>query len=587
MAMSQAQKRRLCPDKCNPPCDMGSSIVFADALPGVNDTVNRPFGWTEYEAAFRHQYIPDPCAAQRACINPCKPKGVARKPPPRQFVNPRATAPRSNICGLCQKARCCCPIPPPWEECKEKIVVYDPDSVRTLLVHGEVKNEHPFVISYCDYSRILTNAIVKSKEEKEEERQAELRMKQMKIMECREVADEMRLMDKIKFNQSISPEAQADMEEMLCRADKILKEDEPEVRSINKVILAAKVSAIREAQLQEKELIKCEMSEEERRLVELMKQDKKYALIKDPDEELAQVQQKKINLMASIQAQLDEHEAMKFLMKEQKECEREEMKRIWEQQDCEEMTKKALEREKKAKLGLDLIANQMEIVDRKMKEKEMDRELDQRIVEWQKKKAAEEEKLEMEKLAEKKMKELATLKILETQKRVGDAKALRDDLRAKRHQEKQEREWRNHERDTILKRKQDAEQLKKAIHEQIEAKHLWAVYDKIMNVQDTRLDDDKKAAEERRLRNAQYKYDLREQIHQFQLRKVQERKDHFCEGITLRKDMSRREQELKCYMDRKLDELREHSMPEKYIKYIERAVQEELKPDWQKPIAKR
>lgn len=47
-----------------------------------------------------------------------------------------------------------------------------------------------------------------------------------------------------------------DMEEVLCRAEKILKEDEPEVRTINKVILGAKVAAIREAQLQEKELIR-------------------------------------------------------------------------------------------------------------------------------------------------------------------------------------------------------------------------------------------------------------------------------------------------------------------------------------------
>ena len=40
------------------------------------------------------------------------------------------------------------------------------------------------------------------------------------------------------------------------RANTIILEDEPEIRTINKVILAAKVQAIREAQLAEKELIK-------------------------------------------------------------------------------------------------------------------------------------------------------------------------------------------------------------------------------------------------------------------------------------------------------------------------------------------
>ena len=57
-------------------------------------------------------------------------------------------------------AGCSCPVPPPWEECKEKISVYDPDSVRTLYVHGELKNEHPFLLANSDYNRILTNAIV-------------------------------------------------------------------------------------------------------------------------------------------------------------------------------------------------------------------------------------------------------------------------------------------------------------------------------------------------------------------------------------------------------------------------------------------
>lgn len=122
------------------------------------------------------------------------------------------------------------------------------------------------------------------------------------------------------------------------------------------------------------------MNEEERRMVELMKQDKKYVLIKDPDEELEKFHQKKIDLMASIKAQLDEQETYKFLLKEQKECEREEMNRIWEQQDMEDLAKKALEREKKAKFGMELICNQIDTVERRTKEKEMDKDLDQRVI---------------------------------------------------------------------------------------------------------------------------------------------------------------------------------------------------------------
>jgi len=46
------------------------------------------------------------------------------------------------------------------------------------------------------------------------------------------------------------------MEQIICRADKMLKQDEPEMRTVDSIILTAKVQAIREAQLSEKELIK-------------------------------------------------------------------------------------------------------------------------------------------------------------------------------------------------------------------------------------------------------------------------------------------------------------------------------------------
>ena len=57
-------------------------------------------------------------------------------------------------------------------------------------------------------------------------------------------------------------------------------------------------------------------------------------------------------------------------------------------------------------------------------------------------------------------------------------------------------------------------------------------------------------------RNAKYRYDLREQIHNYQLGKVQERKVHFIEGINLRRELAQRDAEIRCTMERKLDELR-------------------------------
>lgn len=105
------------------------------------------------------------------------------------------------------------------------------------------------------------------------------------------------------------------------------------------------------------------------------------------------------------------------------------------------------------------------------------------MMEYQAQKAKEEEEREKALALEKKMRELAIVKMMESQKKSGDAKALRDELRAKRHQEEAEREWRRQEREAILKRHKDAQQLKQDILGQIETKNQetveQATFDKV------------------------------------------------------------------------------------------------------------
>jgi len=128
--------------------------------------------------------------------------------------------------------------------------------------------------------------------------------------------------------------------------------------------------------------LRCEQKEEERRLDELMKQaalDKESALANDEQAALEKEEQKKRDLMAALQNQLDEHEAMKFLTKEQQEVENKEIRKIWESWEVEEMQKRAAEREKKEKLAVELIQDQMDHVERARKEKEMDKQLDQMV----------------------------------------------------------------------------------------------------------------------------------------------------------------------------------------------------------------
>jgi hypothetical protein len=187
------------------------------------------------------------------------------------------------------------------------------------------------------------------------------------------------------------------------------------------------------------------------------------------------------------------------------------------------------------------------------------------MIDWQKQKALEDERLEKEKAVQKKLKEMSIKQVLDTQKRTADSKAIRDELRARRHQEQQEREWRRREKENMLKRKEATESLKKEILSQIQSKQDWvvdqaafdkALYDKIFNIQDTRMEEERQKEEEKRIKDTQYKFDLREQIHRYQLEKIKERKDYYIEGLKCRREMGARDQELRCFMERKLDELR-------------------------------
>jgi hypothetical protein len=573
---------------------MGMSIQFADAIPGMNDTEVRPFGWSEYESAYRHQYIPKPRPTVKPCTDPCKPRGTTRKQAPRQFFDPCRTAPRNNICALCQQAKCRCKIPPPWQECKEKLVVYDPDSIRNLIIHGELKNEHPIVLSNCDYSKLLQKAIVKTKEEKEAECLAAIRRKQEEIERCRQIADEMRMMDKVNFNASISPEAKEAIDEILGRANVIMMEDEPEVRAINQVILAAKVQAIREAQLAEKNLIKCEQVEEEKRLLAMIAQTENPLLGND-DKDFEEHQKKKKELFENLKGQLNEKEAMKYLDKLAVEHERNEMRKVWEMQDMEDIVLKNATLERKHKLGKELLDDQLLQLEKKKMEKALDRQEDEQMLEWIAKKEAEQERVQKEKEEKKKLKEMLSSQISSAQMKTEQSKAMREELRTKRYQEQQEREWRKREKQEFLKKKKAAEELKDSILGQIcqrqefafeEAAYDKALHDKIHSIQSSKFEEDRKKEEEAKIKNAQYKLELREQIHKIQLGKIQERKDIFVEGINFRREMSRREKEIRQAMEAKLQELKAANLPEKYIAYVRKAMDEQLKPDWKKSVAK-
>jgi len=123
----------------------------------------------------------------------------------------------------------------------------------------------------------------------------------------------------------------------------------------------------------------CEEAEEEKRLFELLQQDKAHALVQDDEHELERIEAKKQAVKAGYELQLDEKEAYKYLEKQMLEAEREQMKRVWERQEIEDMTKRNLEIEKKHNLGKVLMENQLEMLQQKKEDKEFEKAQDIRV----------------------------------------------------------------------------------------------------------------------------------------------------------------------------------------------------------------
>jgi len=130
------------------------------------------------------------------------------------------------------------------------------------------------------------------------------------------------------------------------------------------------------------------------------------------------------------------------------------------------------------------------------------------MVEFYKQKDREAEEREKELEVQKKLKALAVKQVLDTQKRTVDSKAIRDELRAKRHTEQQEREWRRKEREEAAKRQKAQQELQSTILKQIEERQNFliqsaafekAMADKVSNIQEDQMEEVRKQEEARQV----------------------------------------------------------------------------------------
>lgn len=466
----------------------------------------------------------------------------------------------------------------------EVIEIITKDMIRKLKVPETDPSGRSVVLDSYDFERIKSASRVLTKEEQQRVvENAKIRKAELQ-QACEERKNFMQTMEvNRKENEKLSvleQEAKEKSQFLLEKATEQMEEQEDEIKKLNELILNAKCHAIRDAQLIEKVEIKKEMLEEENRLDELMEVERRKAIQEYEEREQAR-QIERIKGAQVIQQQIAENEQTRLLDEQRKDQETQAMLQYLEklqQEDLENLIKK---RETQKQLMQDVSKANADIQQLKKLKEEQEKLADIKVMEYLKEKATREEAYqeELEKARIEREKEIARLRA--QQERAKDKQAERDALRAKRNQEEAEREWRRKEKEEAEKKVATEQMLKDARERQVKDKeHFLAVqaacdraeFERVLKAQKEQQLKDEDVEKQNASRRQRYAQDIREQISEKEKERVHLRKSYFEEGEKLNKEAKERRQKLDDIKRRKLKELRDAGVPDKYCNEVARRI---------------
>ncbi|KFM61683.1 Coiled-coil domain-containing protein 19, mitochondrial, partial [Stegodyphus mimosarum] len=378
----------------------------------------------------------------------------------------------------------------------------------------------------------------------------------------------------------LEEEAKQKMEYLREKANEAIREQNEEIKEINKLILSAKIQAIRDAQVEEKKHIKKKHAMAEADLDEIMERERREGVLKERDIEERR-KEAAYRSAAKLQEQIKENLERRLLDEERKIKEGEILlKKLKEDQmrEYQEMKNKQL---KKQVILEELTKANEEQLKRKQIMKEQSEREDKIIAEYQRLKAAQDEAKEAAEKEAKLKRELELARMGEIRGKASDLQAEQEALRARRAQEQKEREYRRKEKEAALKKKQLLQDLKKCRAEQLqqqerlrqikaeaEIKELEALLKKIK--EETKQEERK--ALMKKLENLKHLEELKNQIQKKEVEKINEKRESYNEGIHLQQEEKRRHEMLEVLKKEKLQDLRKYNIPETYINHIKRKV---------------
>ncbi|XP_044013899.1 cilia- and flagella-associated protein 45, partial [Aphidius gifuensis] len=407
--------------------------------------------------------------------------------------------------------------------------------------------------------------------------------------ECMKRKEEIRKMDFNKINNNklnnkidlLEDDIRQKKLHILERANDLKLEQEEEIQICNKLILATKCRAIRDAQVAEKKLIEKELIDEEKRLNDMM-ENERLLKIKDEEKKLNDELIRKKKFAILLRNQIIENEEKRFIEFEKKQEEGKLINKIneaWQNDETQKAINKKIERDK---IRCQIAEENNKLIQFKEIEREEAKILDMRIREYQKQKEEREKEIEEKKRIEKHKKDNEKLKIAEKSMETRNYQEKIDELNATRIQEEVERNWRKREKEAAINKLKQQQKLIDARNEQIKCRKIIQAmeierdkleFNKILKIQKEALCRDKKERENKLKQSQRYRIQILKQVNDKEIEKIETRKKMFEEGIALRAELEMRKKKLKNAIEKKCEIMRDNKVPEIYINEVKNLIE--------------
>uniref|UniRef100_A0A1B6I1U4 Cilia- and flagella-associated protein 45 n=1 Tax=Homalodisca liturata TaxID=320908 RepID=A0A1B6I1U4_9HEMI len=396
---------------------------------------------------------------------------------------------------------------------KMKVPLVSHDLIRNIIVPGCDPKTKKAIFDKESFERLKFKSKFLTPEERLKLAAEAKAEKERKAMESALRKKELQDCDKIiEYGAKLSEveeEAARKAQHLLARAHELRQEQEDEIKKCNALILATKCHAIRDAQVAEKKLIEKELSEEEKRMEDMMEQERQQAL-RQQEREKEQQKIRKQQYVKTVLEQIQENELQREMQAER----------------IEEESRLANEAAMQVQL------DELKSMKQKMAEQAQQREEMNKI----------NQQLHHFACLEKEENRLADLKVQEYMRRKAEAEAARQRELAKQRLEKEKELARLR---AMQKRAADTQAAKDEMN--------------AMRIQDELIEH--------------HRMELLKQIGEKEKDRIKARQQLFEEGLAIKVEKQKRDEMLKETMIKKMNMIRSHQVPEKYVREVERQLQ--------------